>query len=58
MHELGDVGLDESTLKYIAAVNVFNIRGRYADYKKSFYKMCTKDYVVENLDKITEILER
>jgi HEPN domain-containing protein len=55
LHELGNVGLDESTLKYIATVNAFNIRGRYEDYKKSFYQMCTKEYTVQNLNKIGEI---
>ena len=55
LHELGNVGLDEPTLKYIATVNAFNIRGRYEDYKKSFYKMCTKEYTAQNLNKIDEI---
>jgi len=55
LHELGDVGLDEPTLKYLAMVNAFNIRGRYEDYKKSFYKMCTKEYTADNLNKINEI---
>jgi len=29
--------------------------GRYDDYKKVFYKMCTKEYTAQNLAKIIEI---
>jgi HEPN domain-containing protein len=55
--ELANLDLDEDTLKYLATVNAFNIRVRYDDYKKEFYKMCTKEYVEENLAKITPIYE-
>jgi HEPN domain-containing protein len=43
--ELSKLDLNEDTLKYLATVNTFNIRARYDDYKKAFYKMCTKKYV-------------
>lgn len=53
--ELAKLDLDEPTLKYLATVNTFNIRARYEDYKNRFYRMCTKEYVEENLANITEI---
>jgi len=55
LFELAKLDLDEQTLKYLATVNTFNIRARYEDYKREFYKMCTKGYVQDNLAKITEI---
>lgn len=53
--ELANIDFDEAVLKYLATVNAFNIRARYEDYKNEFYKMCTKEYVEENLAKITGI---
>jgi len=55
LHELGDVGLREDDLEYIATINDFNIRGRYDDYKKAFYKTCTKEFTARNSAKIIEI---
>ena len=53
--EMAGIDLTDDTLKYIATVNNFNIRARYDDYKNSFYKECTKEYVAENLTKIAKI---
>lgn len=39
-------------------VNDFNIRTRYPDYKLKFYKMCTKQYAEEHLNKITSLYKK
>lgn len=33
----------------------FNIEARYPDYKKEFYKKCTKEFTSYYLDKVTEL---
>ncbi|MDO8592697.1 MAG: HEPN domain-containing protein [bacterium] len=53
--KLADLGLDKNTLNYFELVNKFNIRARYDDYKKAFYKSCTKGYAEEHVQKITKI---
>jgi HEPN domain-containing protein len=53
--ELANLELDEDIKEYFSVANSFNIRARYDDYKKSFYKMCTKEYAKNNLEKITKI---
>ena len=53
--ELAKLDLDDGNLKYLATVNNFNIRARYDDYKNNFYKICTKEYVMENSSKIIKL---
>jgi HEPN domain-containing protein len=53
--ELSGLELDKDTKEYLLVANSFNIRARYDDYKKSFYKVCTKEYTENNLEKITKI---
>lgn len=56
--ELSGLALGEDIENYFLVVNSFNIRARYDDYKKSFYKKCTKEYAQENLDKIESIYKK
>ena len=39
----------------IETISQFNIRARYDDYKKQFYKLCTQEYTSEWIEKIQEI---
>lgn len=48
--ELSDEQKD--ALQYIT---LFNIEIRYEDYKKDFYKKCTKEFAEKNIEKIKEI---
>ena len=45
----------EQVRDYLTVANTFNIRARYDDYKKAFYKTCTKEYAEENSQKITKL---
>ncbi len=56
--ELADIKLEKDTKEYFLVANSFNIRARYDDYKKSFYKKCTKEYVEDNLAKIESIYKK
>ncbi len=53
--KMANLNLEKETLDYFELVNKFNIRGRYDDYKKAFYKICTKEYTEENFQKITAL---
>lgn len=39
----------------LSDINRFNIETRYPDYKKTFYKLCTKEFTEEYLAKIKEM---
>lgn len=56
--ELANLKLDQTDKDYLSVVNDFNIRARYDDYKKAFYKICTKEYAAENLKKIAAIYKK
>ncbi|MFO7932169.1 MAG: HEPN domain-containing protein [Thermodesulfobacteriota bacterium] len=53
--EFVDLEMDENTLEFLDSVNTFNISTRYPDEKLRFYKLCTKDFAVENFARIKEI---
>ena len=36
-------------------INDFNIEVRYPEYKNEFYKLCTKEFAKENVNKIKEL---
>lgn len=55
--ELANLELNQDEKDYLSLANDFNIRSRYEDYKKVFYKICTKEYVMENIEKITKIYQ-
>ena len=61
LHDLRRIGekagiiFDDDKLVIIETISQFNIRARYDDYKRNFYKLCTKDYTaiwIENIKKI------
>jgi len=44
--------LDEKDLDFLARINVYNIRARYQDYKKSLFKRANRQFTNEELIKI------
>ncbi|PIV84112.1 MAG: DNA-binding protein [Nitrospirae bacterium CG_4_10_14_3_um_filter_53_41] len=44
----------KDSLQYIT---LFNIETRYEEYKKDFYKKCTKEFAATNIEKIKELRE-
>ena len=48
------IELDAKTFEKFAAINRFNIDGRYEDYKREFYKLCTREYAKEQIEIIKE----
>lgn len=36
-------------------ITLFNIESRYEEYKKDFYKKCTKKFALENIEKIKRL---
>lgn len=46
------ISLENNEVAFLAEVNKFNIKARYPDYKLSFYKLCTLNYVSQRLEGI------
>lgn len=55
LEKMANLNLNDDIRDYLVLINTFNIRGRYDDYKQTFYKICTKEYTEEHIRKITEI---
>lgn len=55
LQELARLNLPEKEIDFLNKVNDFNIRARYPDYKLKFYKLCTKQYTEDHLNKIKDI---
>jgi len=45
--KMARIDLDNDQLSHITEINTFNIRARYDDYKRSFYKKATLEYTQE-----------
>ena len=60
-HDLRRIGekagivFDDNKLIIIETISQFNIRTRYDDYKRSFYKLCTPEFTKIWIEKIKEI---
>lgn len=50
--------LTEDDLDFLARINVYNIRTRYQDYKKSLYRRADKKFTTGELSKIKEVFKR
>ena len=48
-----DLGLE--TMDFLESFNKFQLSGRYPDYQNQIYKMCTKNFTSEQLEKAKEI---
>jgi HEPN domain-containing protein len=61
IHDLKRIGekagilFDKDNEVIIETISQFNIRTRYDDYKQEFYRLCTREYTAEWIDKITAI---
>jgi HEPN domain-containing protein len=50
-----ELELTESQKDSLQYITLFNIQTRYEDYKRDFYKKCTKDFAEKNIERIKEI---
>ena len=48
------LSLTDEQSEFLADVNGFNIEARYPEQKLAFYKLCTKEFASEKLNKIKE----
>jgi HEPN domain-containing protein len=61
IHDLRRIGenagivFDGDTLIIIKTVSQFNIRALYDDYKRNFYRLCTREFTEEWIKKIEKI---
>jgi len=55
MAEISNVEIDEDKKMILDKINDFNIEVRYPEYKNEFYKLCTKEFAEENVNKIKEL---
>jgi HEPN domain-containing protein len=61
IHDLRRIGenaglvFDADNTMIIETISQFNIRARYDDYKRLFYKLCTREYTIDWIEKIQEI---
>jgi HEPN domain-containing protein len=53
--EQSDMNLGESMMMFLKEFNNFQLEGRYPDYINNIYKMCTKEFTNEQLEKVKEI---
>lgn len=53
--KLTDLQIEDQFLDDLDAITSFNIEARYPDYKKEFYKKCTKEFAENYKDKIIGI---
>ncbi len=51
--EKSNLQLNETQKDDLVTITAFNVRTRYDDYKLAFYKICTKEYTDEWINKIT-----
>jgi len=54
LSELSKLDITEDQKLFLDEVNDFNLDVRYPEYKKEFYKICTKDFASEYYSKIKE----
>jgi HEPN domain-containing protein len=55
LSELCDIELSDEYSDYLDTITSFNINARYDDYKKEFYKLCTREYAQTWIDRIKEL---
>jgi HEPN domain-containing protein len=51
------LSLAQDQEEFLFKVNSFNIEARYPDPKQQFYKLCTREFALENLTKIKEFYQ-
>jgi len=53
--EQSSVDLGREAMNFLEEFNDFQLAGRYPDYTNSMYKVCTKEFTAEQLEKVKEI---
>ena len=53
--EQSNIDLGEENMKFLEMFNRFQLSARYPDYINNMYRICTKDYTEEQLEKVKEI---
>ena len=53
--EIAGIVFDDTKLTMVETISQFNIRARYDDYKRNFYKLCTNAYTKTWIENITEV---
>jgi HEPN domain-containing protein len=53
--EQSNIDLGEEMMDFLEDFNDFQLSGRYPDYTKNIYKMCTKVFTLTQLEKVKEI---
>ena len=53
-----ELTLDEDDISFLARVNIYNIRARYQDYKRSLSKRADKEFTNEELSKIKKFFHK
>ncbi len=49
-----DIGLTKEQIIFLDEVNDFNLEVRYPEYKREFYKLCTKEFAEKYFHEIEE----
>ena len=55
--EISNIEIDENKKIILDKISDFNIEVRYPEYKNEFYKLCTKEFAEENINKIKELYQ-
>ena len=50
-----NVDLGTETMDFLEHFNDFQLSGRYPDYHNLMYRLCTKEYTSEQLEKVKEV---
>ena len=53
--EICEVEISDETADWLDVITTFNLKARYEDYKREFYKKCTKEYTETWIKKIESI---
>lgn len=54
---LAGLDLTDNRKDALQYITLFNIETRYEDFKRDFYRKCTKEFTAENIEKIKELRE-
>ena len=57
LYKQTNLNLPEEYIANLRIINTWNIEGRYIDYKKNFYHLCTKEYTEKQLLMINNLKE-
>ena len=53
--EESNIVLEENIMVFLKKFNEFQLSGRYPDYQYNLYKVCTKKFTFDKLEKVKEI---